>query len=458
MEAARFDAIARALARRSRRQILRAVAAAGAAVLIERVGRVRSAQAANTLPACRPPARVFPDKPSLLPPFRAVTDGDASACAVGVSTRNVVPRVMTRYGAIDTHVDPFYNAYYALDFGTSETFPVLAAAGGMLQRHDEGGGVGLYVKHNEFWLTKYLHLSECELIEDPATKKAVAAQNAPFWVDAGTMLGWAGNPGEGTHLHFELRGGDAAKDQFSSFAVPDCCTYRNCNWSYPVQLPGVAIPSGVPPAPDDAQTCPSSAQCKNLPANQPAQRVIACCPATPIKPGGLWIRPDDGALITDPTLRLAANAYPTKPDDPPIDHVNFTIWWPDVGPRNGPWKIACAVRPPSQSDVFTCDADLAALGAPQGQPLTISFDVYDRDGNYNLAPHGLRTVTWRPDLACPGGQIRCNGVCVDPKKNPEHCGACDNRCGIFQICCAGECGCDGSVIVPGWCMDAAVIC
>ena len=111
----------------------------------------------------------------------------------------------------------------------------------------------------------------------------------------------------------------------------------------------------------------------------------------PVKPGGVWISP------TGPTVgsivHFAAYAYPTHPGDPAIDYVNFTAYWPGVDPRA--WDIVCQVRFPVRKDVYACDANLQQLGAPAGQ-ITISFDVYDRRGNANLAPNGQHKIIYSP--------------------------------------------------------------
>jgi hypothetical protein len=111
------------------------------------------------------------------------------------------------------------------------------------------------------------------------------------------------------------------------------------------------------------------------------------------KPGGLWISPGDGTTITN-QLHFAARAYPTNPGDAQIDYVNFTVWFPGVGPEDGPWFPACTVSAPDHEDghgdVYKCDVDLAV--APDG-PVKVSFDVYDKSGNHNLAPNGIRTIT-----------------------------------------------------------------
>jgi hypothetical protein len=126
-------------------------------------------------------------------------------------------------------------------------------------------------------------------------------------------------------------------------------------------------------------------------------------PTPTVIPGGRWIAPSSGAMISGTTLHFAAHAYPTHPGDPPIDHVNFTIWWPALGPQSGPWKLACPAFSPGgdlsigASDVYACDADLAALGAPPGS-LLVSFDVYDTAGDRNLAPNGEHRIVWSPPV------------------------------------------------------------
>jgi hypothetical protein len=106
---------------------------------------------------------------------------------------------------------------------------------------------------------------------------------------------------------------------------------------------------------------------------------------TPI-PGGTWINPGNQFVVTGTTLHFAAHAYPTNSGDPKIDHVNFTATWPGAA-----WRVACAVSQPSHDNVFECDWNLAQAGVPNGGSgaLTVSFDVYDTSGDYNLAPNGL---------------------------------------------------------------------
>jgi hypothetical protein len=43
--------------------------------------------------------------------------------------------------------------------------------------------------------------------------------------------------------------------------------------------------------------------------------------------------------------------------------------------------------------------------------------------------------------ACPGGDVTCNGACVDLSSDGSNCGACGNSCGTGGVCVAGTCAC-----------------
>lgn len=115
-------------------------------------------------------------------------------------------------------------------------------------------------------------------------------------------------------------------------------------------------------------------------------------PHIKIVPGGSWISPRDGQTVRD-VLHFAAYAYPTNRGDPAIDYVNFTMWWQGVDPRT--WIVACNLHRPVSKDVYACDVNLARLGVPAGQ-IRISFDVYDKRSNKNLAPNGVHSVIYAP--------------------------------------------------------------
>ncbi|MFL5624079.1 MAG: PQQ-binding-like beta-propeller repeat protein [Ktedonobacteraceae bacterium] len=116
---------------------------------------------------------------------------------------------------------------------------------------------------------------------------------------------------------------------------------------------------------------------------------------TTIKPSGKWMppSPQDGAIVTNNALRLAATAFPTQKGDPAIAIVYFMIG------VNGSWKIVCPPNKLSKNgNIFTCDVNLKQLGIPYGQ-IQVSFDVYDQAGNVNLAPNGVHTFTYSPPLS-----------------------------------------------------------
>jgi transcriptional regulator with XRE-family HTH domain len=112
---------------------------------------------------------------------------------------------------------------------------------------------------------------------------------------------------------------------------------------------------------------------------------------TTIKPGGSWFSPS-GNTVGD-QISFAAYAYPTHPSDPAIDHVNFTIYWQGVDPHK--WIIACVANRPIRNDIYACNINLRQLGTPAGM-IKISFDVYDRQGNKNLAPNGVHMLIYAP--------------------------------------------------------------
>lgn len=118
-----------------------------------------------------------------------------------------------------------------------------------------------------------------------------------------------------------------------------------------------------------------------------------------IVPGGLWISPSNSFTIVGTSRHFAAHAYPTHPGDPPIKLVNFTASWPAAT-----WRVACSATKASQGDIFACDWSLAGLPAAAISHLTVSFDVYDVAGNFNLAPNGLHVEAGAgaPQPAPPG--------------------------------------------------------
>jgi hypothetical protein len=161
------------------------------------------------------------------------------------------------------------------------------------------------------------------------------------------------------------------------------------------------------------------------------------------RPGGLWVSPSSDVTIDATTrpIRFVARAYPTRQGNHEIARVNFTVSWPGAG-----WTVACSTDHPVQTveivgadgvanvqsdgsgrdygvstsgetvtiatrraDLYSClwtpgDGDSwPDLSRPLDSDLPATFNVYDREGNHNNAPHGSRIfrVTSRPDALEP---------------------------------------------------------
>jgi hypothetical protein len=147
-----------------------------------------------------------PNKPSLIRPFGPANDGRLAVMTCG-------------YGC-NLHTDSFWNEYYAVDFALNGggTFPIYAAAGGTIYRHDEGPAIVLFIRHNSNWQTKYSHLDPNGIYKNLANGQSTS-------VTVGEQIGQAGKTGASEiHLHFELRGGATAPTSFTG----------NNNWTYPL--------------------------------------------------------------------------------------------------------------------------------------------------------------------------------------------------------------------------------
>jgi hypothetical protein len=73
--------------------------------------------------------------------------------------------------------------------------------------------------------------------------------------------------------------------------------------------------------------------------------------------------------------------------------------------------------------------------------------------------------------ACPTGQLLCDGVCTNPKLDPQHCGGCTTACAAGEVCASGACvvacpvgltscggGCTNTAYDPQHCGDCATAC
>ncbi|HSX01160.1 MAG TPA: hypothetical protein VLF67_02855, partial [Candidatus Saccharimonas sp.] len=96
-------------------------------------------------------------------------------------------------------------------------------------------------------------------------------------------------------------------------------------------------------------------------------------PSSTQGPGGMWTQPTpvSGSTIGGP-INLSATA---SAGSNPVSLVNFTAWWPALGPVSGPWQIVCSVAYSSAvNGKYNCPWNLS--GVPAGE-VRVSFDVWD---------------------------------------------------------------------------------
>ena len=129
-------------------------------------------------------------------------------------------------------------------------------------------------------------------------------------------------------------------------------------------------------------------------ANQIASFIItgSNSPAVTVIPGGMWVYPNNGFTFHEGnTYTIVAQAYPTVPNEPVIDHVNVTGYW------NNTWHVLCSVHNTQikLGNFYFCSTDFLVNGQyPPNGEVELSFDVYDVAGNYNLAPNGVHVGTF----------------------------------------------------------------
>lgn len=100
-----------------------------------------------------------------------------------------------------------------------------------------------------------------------------------------------------------------------------------------------------------------------------------------------------------------------------------------------PWSVAlagCSLIVPGPGD-FTYDRD-ADGGAP-------GTDAGDRDaGDIDAGPRpDAGPDAAGVDAGCTGGELFCDGACVDAQTSTDHCGRCGNACDDGWVCRLGEC-------------------
>jgi hypothetical protein len=117
---------------------------------------------------------------------------------------------------------------------------------------------------------------------------------------------------------------------------------------------------------------------------------------------------------------------------------------------NGGVSCGASCIDPATSQTF-CGANTNCAGANDGEDCALTGKV---------CTAGVCQVT------CPGAQVNCGGVCVDPQTDGTHCGAsgacsgaaagtnCSTAVGTGAVCSGGICGCpSGQVACGGACID-----
>lgn len=121
------------------------------------------------------------------------------------------------------------------------------------------------------------------------------------------------------------------------------------------------------------------------------------------------------------------------------------------------------------SDVTPSDAFTSDACTPCGtECVNVATDSRNCGSCGNACGPSSTCAAGKCVTACPTGQVSCGGTCIDPKTNPQHCGAtgacgagdagsAGAQCGSGMVCNAGTCSsscstglvnCDGACIDP----------
>jgi Peptidase family M23 len=298
---------------------------------------------------------------------------------------------------------------YAWDFavfGSSAEFAVVAARGGTVIGVQAGFKTSQHCEDDSCWTLAnyvlvdqgdktsalYMHLAE-NSIKVSLGEKVIQGQR----LGDADSTGWS----TGNHLHFQIEATPAQTviDQARAGKARD-------GWWFTQSIPAAfSDPSVLARNSDGKPTYPGSFPGGYVSSNggDQTQPVASTPPPAHVatNPGGTWIAPVDGGGQLG-TIHVQAHAKQSRANDPPIDRVNFTVWWPDLGPKSEKWMAGCSSKAPVSGDQYGCDISPSALGAPIGQ-IWLSFDVYDTAGGFNLSPNGERLVNWSQPDAVIGG-------------------------------------------------------
>ncbi len=104
--------------------------------------------------------------------------------------------------------------HQGFDIAAAKMTPVVAVAAGTVESlQDTIGGpcCSITLRHDDGWLSRYLHLNDDSPGSDDGRAVGIVARLQPgARVAAGELIGWVGDSGNATapHLHFELLGPD----------------------------------------------------------------------------------------------------------------------------------------------------------------------------------------------------------------------------------------------------------
>lgn len=122
-----------------------------------------------------------------------------------------------------------------------------------------------------------------------------------------------------------------------------------------------------------------------------------------------------------------------------------------------PDELDCAARPGCTDDTCLCDGTTCArIGActpneavcvgqtverclPSGERATV-VETCDTDAGFTCDGGVCR---------CPDGLLRCDGRCVDPLIDEDHCRECGRACSGAEVCIEGDCICPPGLDVCG---------
>ncbi|MDP9383181.1 MAG: M23 family metallopeptidase, partial [Chloroflexota bacterium] len=133
-------------------------------------------------------------------------------------------------GVLSNRCGSYDADHYGIDIGTgTATPPISATAGGTViaRNYDSGQGNYVYIRHNNGYVSRYLHLSK---FADGLAVGQVKAR--------GDVIGYVGTTGNstGNHLHFEMRKDGTVVNMSSAYKCGQTVTRGQ---PIPFSFPGI---------------------------------------------------------------------------------------------------------------------------------------------------------------------------------------------------------------------------